>query len=93
MAKKYPDEGTLPNVSGPELDKAGIQDTGYLDKKGTPSGDQRVTPTGIGGYIFNKLPPGSDIADQEVADIARTDKMTIKEVVEMSYPGDGWDDE
>lgn len=91
MAKKYPDEGTLPNSEGGVLDKAGIQDSGYLDKKGTPYG-QRVTPTGIEGHIFNALPPGSDIADQEVADIEPTERMKIKEVVEMSYPGDGWDD-
>lgn len=91
MAKRYPDEGTLSNVSGPVLDKAGIQDTGYLDKKGTPSG-QSVSPTGITGHIFNALPPGTDIGDQTVADLKRTDDMKIKEVVDMSYPGDGWDD-
>lgn len=88
---KYPDEGTLGSVSGPVLDRAGIDDQGYLDKKGTPSG-QRVTSDGITGHIFNQMPPGTDIAAQAVADIKRTDDMKVKEVTEMSYPGDGWQD-
>lgn len=88
---KYPDEGTLANVSGPVLDRAGIDDRGYLDKKGTPSG-QKVTPDGITGHIFNQMPPGTDIGAQSVADIKRTEDMKLKEVTEMSYPGDGWQD-
>lgn len=86
---KYPDEGTLGSTSGPSLDHAGINDSGYLDKKGTPSG-QRVSDSGIEGHIFNQLPPGTDIAAQSVADIKRTDNMKVKEVTDMSYPGDGW---
>jgi hypothetical protein len=78
---KYPDEGTLGNVSGPVLDKAGISDSGYLDKKGTPSGE---------GARFNKMPPGTNISNQECADIKRTEGMKVKEVTETSYPGDGW---
>jgi hypothetical protein len=72
-----PDENTLPGSSGPTLDKAGIKASGYLDKKGVPSGD----------YIFNRLPPGTDIENQECADIRELPK---KEIVAGSYPGDGW---
>lgn len=90
MAKKYPDEGTIGSSGGEVLDRAGVKDSGYLDKKGTPSGDQRASSSGIGGYIFNKLPPGTGIADQELSDVKRTDDMKVKEVVDMSYPGDGW---
>ena len=86
---KYPDEGTLPGSKGGTLDVAGIQSSGYLDKKGTPSG-QTVSASGVSGHIFNQLPPGTDIGDQSVADIARTDRMKVKEVVSMSYAGDGW---
>ena len=54
-------------------------DTGqsHIDKKGTPSGD---------GARFNKMPPGEDISDQEVADIR---DLPMKTVVPVSYPGDG----
>lgn len=86
---KYPDEGTLPSSKGGSLEQAGIQTGGYLDKKGTPS-EQKCSATGIVGHIFNQLPPGTDIEDQSVSDIARTDRMKVKEVVDMSYPGDGW---
>lgn len=86
---KYPDEGTLPSSKGMPLDKAGIQSSGYLDKKGTPQG-QSVSPTGVSGHIFNQMPPGTDIIDQSVSDVKRTTGMKIKEVVDMSYPGDGW---
>ena len=86
---KKPDEGTLPSSGGEVLDRAGIKDTGYLDKKGTPSG-QGVTPGGITGHIFNQLPPGTDIAAQSVADVKRTEDMKVKTVVAESYPGDGW---
>lgn len=57
---KQPDVGTLPSSGGSSLDKDGIQDTGYLDKKGTPSGESAR---------FNMLPPGTNIDDQKVADI------------------------
>lgn len=86
---KYPDEGTLPSSKGQPLDRAGIQPSGYLDKKGTPQG-QSVSPTGVSGHIFNQLPPGTDIGEQSVSDVSRTQSMKIKEVVDMSYPGDGW---
>lgn len=86
---KYPDEGTFPNSGGEVLDRAGIKDTGYLEKKGTPMG-QSVTPTSVSGHIFNQMPPGDNIGDQSVADIKRTDSMKVKKVVDMGYPGDGW---
>ena len=86
---KYLDEGTFPDTMGPVLDRAGLKDTGYHDKKGTPNA-QSVTPTSLSGHIFNQLPPGDNIEDQSVADIKRTDSMKVKTVVDMSYPGDGW---
>jgi hypothetical protein len=57
---EYPDEKTLPSSGGETLDKDGVQDSGYLDKKGTPHG---VTA------FFNSLPPGTDIDSQELAHI------------------------
>lgn len=86
---KYPDEGTFPNSGGEVLDRAGIKDAGYLEKKGTPMG-QSVTPAGVSGHIFNQLPPGDNIGDQSVSDISRTDSMKVKKVTDMGYPGDGW---
>jgi len=84
---KYPDENTLPGSKGDVLDRAGIQSGGYLNKKGTPSGFS-ASSSGVTGHIFNQLPPGTDIEDQSVADVKMPSK--VKEVVEMSYPGDGW---
>jgi len=64
--------------SGEVLDKAGVDNSGYIVKKGTPYGV---------GAMFNSLPPGMDIEDQENADIRA---MEYKEVTDLSYPGDGW---
>lgn len=86
---KYPDEGSFPASGGETLERSGIKDTGYHDKKGTPQG-QSVSPSGVSGHIFNCLPPGDNIVNQEVADIKRTDSMRMKKVVDMGYPGDGW---
>ena len=72
------DEGTLPASEGPVLDRAGIKNSGYLAKKGIPSG--------VNAH-FNSLPPGMDIEDQENADIR---EMPFKKVVDLGYPGDGW---
>ena len=53
-------ESPLPDSLGASIDKAGIKNTGYLAKKGTPSGlDAR----------FNYLPPGIDHSNQHDADI------------------------
>lgn len=57
----------------------GIKNSGYLSKKGTPYGVNA---------LFNSLPPGMDIEDQEV-----TDQREIQMVVYergLGYPGDGW---
>jgi hypothetical protein len=75
-----PPEGVLPGSSkmvGNEL--VGIKDSGYIEKKGTPSGlDAR----------FNFLPPGMEIEDQKNTDI-RPQKM-CEYKGGISYPGDGW---
>ena len=73
-----PDVGTLPSSGGASLDKDGIRDSGYLDKKGTPSGMEAK---------FNKLPPGTNIEDQAVADI-REEPLKLYSHG-LSYPGDG----
>lgn len=59
-------------------EKSGFQTSGYIDKKGTPYGD---------GVSFNKMPPGMDISEQDVADIR---SMQLKTLTDTSYPGDGW---
>lgn len=75
-----PDVGTLPSSGGESLDKSGVKDSGYLTKKGTPSGS---------GAKFNKMPPGTNIDDQEVADIRSMETKSWQGG--LSYPGDGWD--
>lgn len=75
------DEMVLPDsahMAGNEM--VGIKDLGYLVKKDI---DHGVTA------LFNSLPPGMDIEDQENADIR---KMPMKTVTAMGYPGDGWTD-
>ncbi len=60
-------------------EKVGIQGSGYIEKKGTPSGlDAR----------FNMLPPGMNIDDQKVADIREEPVKMYKGG--LSYPNDGW---
>jgi hypothetical protein len=92
MAKMYPgmnsseqetsvtkEEGVLPKTKMPTLDKAGIKNSGYLTKKGEPSGlDAR----------FNDLPPGMNIEDQKNSDIRSQEMITYSGGI--SYPGDGW---
>lgn len=73
-----PDVGTLPSSGGASLDKDGIKDNGYLTKKGTPSGESAM---------FNRLPPGTNIEDQAVADI-REEPIKFYSSG-LSYPGDG----
>lgn len=75
---QYADLNVLPKSGGESLDKAGIHNDGYLVKKGTPFG---VTA------MFNSLPPGMDIEDQELTDQR---KMEMKYVTDLGYPGDGW---
>lgn len=60
-------------------EKSGFVTDGYLDKKGTPSGE---------GAMFNYLPPGQEIEKQANAEI---NSMPYRKVIEESYPGDGWE--
>lgn len=59
-------------------EKSGFQTTGYINKKGTPYGE---------GVMFNKMPPGMDIGNQDVVDIR---DMPMKRLTDESFPGDGW---
>ena len=60
-------------------ERVGIQDAGYLVKKGLTFGVNAM---------YNSLPPGMDIEDQELADIRKEDMVVYSGGV--SYPGDGW---
>lgn len=74
------DEEVLPNSA--EMvgnERVGIEDRGYLVKKGIEFGVNAM---------FNSLPPGMDIEDQEVSDIRKEDMVTYSGG--MGYPGDGW---
>jgi len=76
---KKPDEGVLPTSGGQSESKSGVKDTGYIDKKGTPSGEKAM---------FNYLPPGTDIDNQECADIR---DLPMKDYTGgLGYKGDGW---
>lgn len=80
--ERYPDVDVLPDsahLAGNEM--VGIKDSGYLTKKGLVEGGANV--------MLHSLPPGTDIEDQENADIR---KMPMKTVTAMGYPGDGWTD-
>ena len=56
---------------------SGFQTSGYIDKKGTPYGEAAK---------FNLMPPGMDIANQEVVDIR---DMPMKSITDSGYEGDG----
>jgi hypothetical protein len=74
------DEEVLPDsaeMAGNE--RVGIEDNGYLAKKGIEFGVNAM---------FNSLPPGMDIEDQEVCDIRKEDMVIYSGGI--SYPGDGW---
>ena len=76
---RYADVNVLPKSGGESLDKSGINDDGYLVKKGLEYGN---------AAMYNSLPPGMDIEDQENID---SRKMELKNYSGgMSYPGDGW---
>ena len=88
---RYPDEGLFPPSGGEALDKAGVQDRGYLDKKGA---DPRwsADSSGVHGPILNRLPPGTDIQDQHLSQAETSAKRLskVKQVDEIGYPSDGW---
>lgn len=66
------------HMAGNEM--VGIKDSGYLVKKNLEFGPSAM---------YNTLPPGMDIEDQENCDIR---KMEMKTITAMGYPGDGWTD-
>lgn len=79
--QRYADVGVLPDsahMAGNEM--VGINDNGYLTKKGIVEGGANV--------MLHSLPPGMNIEDQENADIR---KMPMKTITDLGYPGDGWD--
>jgi hypothetical protein len=63
---------------GSDSERLGFDTGGYIVKKGTPQGE---------GAMFNRMPPGMDIDNQDVTDI---NNMPFKCLVDTSYPGDGW---
>lgn len=67
------------SASGSDSEMTGFLTSGYINKKGTPQGESAM---------FNKMPPGMDIANQDVTDQRM---MPMKRVVAESYPGDGWE--
>jgi len=74
------DEEVLPvstEMVGNEM--VGIKDNGYLVKKELEFG---------ANAMYNSLPPGMDIEDQENCDIRKEDMVIYSGGV--SYPGDGW---
>lgn len=75
---EFGDEGVLPTSGGESLDKDGINDRGYLTKKGLVYGVDA---------FYNTLPPGSDIEDQENTD-QRTQPLKMYSGG-LGYPGDG----
>jgi len=64
-------------LAGNEM--VGVRNSGYLSKKNTVYGVNAM---------FNTLPPGMDIEDQEMADI-REMEMVVYDTG-LGYPGDGW---
>jgi len=91
MKKRIPDEGLFPPSGGEALDKAGIQDSGYLNKNRVPS-KWSCDSSGVHGEILNRLPPGMNIEDQHLsmAETAAKRLAKVKEVDEIGYPEDGW---
>jgi len=74
------DQGVLPDsaeLAGNEL--VGIRNNGYLAKKGLEFGVNA---------LYNTLPPGMDIEDQENSDIREMQMVVFDEGI--GYPGDGW---
>lgn len=79
-SQQVADAEVLPDSS--ELvgdERVGARNWGYLAKKGLVFGVNA---------LYNSLPPGMDIEDQEVCDI-REMKMVVYDTG-LGYPGDGW---
>lgn len=68
----------MDSLKSESLDRPGFETTGYINKKGTPSGESAM---------FNKMPPGMDITNQEVTDQRN---LKLKKITSMGYEGDGW---
>ena len=74
------DQDVLPDsaeMAGNEL--VGIRNNGYLAKKGLEFGVNAM---------YNSLPPGMDIEDQEVTDQRKIEMVAYEGG--LSFPGDGW---
>lgn len=69
--------GEMNSVRNDIGEKSGFQTSGYINKKGTPYGE---------GVMFNKMPPGMDIGNQDICDI---NNMPMKKLTDLDYPGDG----
>lgn len=54
----------------------GFVNSGYINKKGTTSGDS-----------LNVMPPGMDVGNQPNADVSADMKM--KKIVPLGFPGSG----
>jgi hypothetical protein len=71
----------MDSLKSESLDRPGFETSGYITKKGTPSGESAM---------FNKMPPGMDITNQEVTDQRN---LKLKKITSMGYEGDGWGSE
>lgn len=60
-------------------ERVGIRNYGYLSKKNLEFGVNA---------LYNSLPPGMDIEDQEICDIRQMDLKIYDRG--LGYPGDGW---
>lgn len=70
----FPDSAEL---MGNEL--VGVRNSGYIAKKGLEFGVNAM---------YNTLPPGMDIEDQELCDIRKMEMVAYEGG--LSFPGDGW---
>lgn len=54
----------------------GFIKSGYINKKGTPSGEKAM---------FNELPPGENIEKQKVSAVKETESMPLKKITPLGY--------
>lgn len=78
MSEQYGKIPGMDSLKSEALDRPGFETSGYITKKGTPSGESAK---------FNYLPPGMDIDDQPMLDVKQ---MKLKKITTMGYEGDGW---